>query len=217
MNKIILTIFIFLNLLSIAKADVIPYYINSLKRYGIGYTSVSSPLVMRRTPDSNGEILETLEFDFKGNVACQKNTDRCDINEIFSAYSESKNIALLTTLDETQDWNMVCFNQINSPVCGWVETSKNRYYGWAEFFNIYGKKYGIYLFKDLQKKDKLLYASPIKETNTTGSIELAKSVIPWLVRGNWILVKVIDFDNQAKTGWINFRGDDNKLKLFVKF
>ena len=29
-------------------ADVMPYYINSLRRYGIGYTKVNSPLVMRR-------------------------------------------------------------------------------------------------------------------------------------------------------------------------
>lgn len=217
MKKIFLTFFIFSILCLIANADVMPYYINSLKRYGIGYTSVTSPVVMRRTPDNNGEILETLNFDYKGNASCTINKDRCDINEIFAAYSESKNIALLTTLDETQDWNMVCFNQINSPVCGWVETSKNRYYNWSDFFNIYGKKYGLYLFKDLQRGDKLLYSSPLKETNTTGSIELARTISPWLIRGNWLLVKVVDYDNQTKTGWFNFRGDNGKLKLFVKF
>lgn len=217
MKKIFLTIFIFFSLCIIANADVMPYYINSLKRYGIGYTSVTSPLVMRRTPDNNGEILETLDFDYKGNVSCTINKDRCEIDEIFAAYSESKNIALLTTLDETQGWNLVCFNQINTPVCGWVENAKNRYYNWSDFFNIYGKKYGLYLFKDLQRGDKILYSSPLKETNTTGSIELPKLISPWLIRGNWLLVKVIDYNNQSKTGWFNFRSDNGKLKLFVKF
>lgn len=217
MKKIVLILLIFFNLLIIANADVMPYYINSLRRYGIGYTAIKSPLVLRRTPEKTGEILETLNFDYQGNASCLVNKNRCLIDEIFAAYSESKKIALLTTLDETQGWNMVCFNQTQSPICGWVEERENKFYNWSEFFDFYGKKYGIYLFKDLQKTDKILYAAPLKQTNTTGSIELPRAITPWLVRGNWILVKVYDFNNQMKTGWLNFRGDNGKLKVFVNF
>ena len=63
----------------------------------------------------------------------------------------------------------------------------------------------------------MLFGAPVKQTNTIGSLEMPKLIVPWLIRGNWILVKVTDFQNQMKTGWINFRGDDGKLKLFVKF
>ena len=195
-----------------------PYYINSLRRYGIGYTKVSSPLVMRREAKPEGEILETLNFNYKEEITtCEINKDRCEIDEVFAAYSKSKKLAFLTTLDYTQDWSLVCFNQSDRPVCGWVEEGKNEYYTWTDFFNTFGKKYGIYLFKDLQKKDKMLYGAPIKQTNTIASIEMPKYIAPWLIKGNWILVKVQDFQNQMKTGWINFRSDDGKLKLFVKF
>ena len=37
------------------------------------------------------------------------------------------------------------------------EEEKNHYYTIAEFFEKFGKKYSVYLFKDLQKKDKVLY------------------------------------------------------------
>lgn len=215
MKKLILIFLIFINF--VAAADVMPYYINSLRRYGIGFTSIQSPLVMRRTPSYDGEILETLNFDFKGQASCLINKTRCETDEIFAAYSESKKIALLTTLDETENWSMVCFNQYEKPICGWVDGKINKFYNWGDFFNIYGRKYGIYLFKDIQKADKILYAGPMKQTNTTGSIELARSIVPWLVRGNWVLVKVMDFGNQAKTGWLNYRDDKGKLKLFVKF
>lgn len=219
MKKIIISFFIFFNLYLVATADVMPYYINSLRRYGIGYTQVQSPLVMRRVAQNDGEILETLNFNFKEEkTLCEKNTDRCDIDEVFAAYSKSKKIAFMTTLDYTEGWSLVCFNQSETPVCGWVEEEKeNKYYTLAEFFNAFGKKYGVYLFKDLQKADKILYGAAAKQSNSLGSIEMAKSINPWLVRGNWMLVKVHDFNNQFKTGWLNYRGTDGKLKLFINF
>ena len=218
MKKIILSFFIFFNVYLVAQADVMPYYVNSLRRGGIGYTKVQSPLVMRREPKIDGEILETLNFNYKiEETTCEKNKERCFIDEVFSSYSKSKKLAFMTTLDSIDGWNLVCFNQNEMPVCGWVEEEKNKFYTLAEFFDTFGKKYGIYLFKDLQKADKILYAAPIKQTNSTGSLEMPKSITPWLIRGNWILVKAIDFQGQAKTGWLNFRGSDGKLKVFVKF
>lgn len=218
MKKIILSFFIFLNLLLIAKADVLPYYISSLRRVGIGFSEVKSPLVMRREPKIEGEILETLQFNFKEEkTICEINKDKCEIDGVFAAYSKSKKIAFMTTLDSSEGWNLVCFNQSERPVCGWVEDENNKYYTLGEFFDIFGKKYGVYLFKDLQKSDKILYAAPVKQTNTTGSLEMPKSISPWLIRGNWMLVKALDFQSKMKTGWINFRGNDGRLKLFVNF
>ena len=119
MKRLFITFLIFLNISALA--DVMPYYINSLRRYGIGYTSIQSPLVMRRTPSDEGEILETLNFDYQGNASCLVNKTRCEVDEIFSAYSMSKKIALLTALDESENWSLVCFNQTEKPVCGWVD------------------------------------------------------------------------------------------------
>ena len=218
MKRFFILFFIFLNLFAVAIADVMPYYINSLRRYGIGYTQVQSPLVMRREAKKDGEILEVLNFNYKKEeTVCTKNKDRCEIDEVFAAYSKSKKLAFLTTLDYTEGWSLVCFNQSERPVCGWVQEVPNKYYTWSDFFGILGKKYGLYLFKDLQKADKQLYGAPIKQTNAVGSVEMPRLITPWLVRGNWVLVKVNDFQNQLKTGWINYRGDNGKLKLFVKF
>ena len=215
MKKLILLLIIFFNIYIATNANILPHYSNGLRRYGIGYTKVESPLEMRREAKEDGELLEKLLFDYKGNATCSINKDRCPIEEIFSVYSREKKIALLTTLDESQGWSLVCFNQATTPICGWVK-EENKFYNWNDFYSIFGKKYGIYLFKDMQKNDKILYSAPMKQSNSVGSIELPKHISPWLVRGNWILVKVHDFNNQFKTGWINFRGEDGKLKLFVK-
>ena len=97
MKKIILLFFIFFNLYLIANADVKPYYINSLRRYGIGYTKVQSPLIMRREAKNDGEILEILNFNYKEEkTICEKNTNKCEIDEVFASYSKNKKIAFMT-------------------------------------------------------------------------------------------------------------------------
>lgn len=217
MKKISFIFLLLIFTINSAFADILPYYTNSLRRYGIGYTQVKSPLVLRQTPDNDGKILETLIFDYNNVVSCQINKSRCEENEVFSAYSTTKKIALLTTMDETQGWSLVCFNQSENPICGWVDDKNNKFYNWLSFMETFGRKYGIYMFKDLQKQDKLLYGAPFKQTNTTGVIQLPRMITPWLVRGNWVLVKVLDLENKPKQGWLNFRGDNGKLKVFVNF
>ena len=65
MKKIAISFFVIFNFCNVTFADVMPYYINSLKRYGIGYTQVQSPLVMKREAKEDGEILEILNFNYK--------------------------------------------------------------------------------------------------------------------------------------------------------
>ncbi len=216
-KRIIYLLFIYFNLYQIANADVLPYYVNSLRRYGIGFTQVQSPVNLRATP--GGDILETLNFDYKtGETTCLVNKTRCTQDEVFAVFKQEKKLAFLTTMDESNNYIYVCFNQSEAPICGWIEeNSNNKSYGWVDFFEYWGKKYGLYLFKDVQKTDKFLYSAPVKQTNSTGVLEFPKYIAPWLVRGNWILVKVHDFNNQMKTGWLNYRGNDGKLRAFVKF
>ena len=217
MKKILAIILTFLAIVPVVLADVAPRYINSIRRYGVGFTKVQSPLVMRQEPKADGKVLETLNFDYKNNASCEINTNKCGIDEVFAQYSVNKKIAFLSTVDTIQDWNLVCFNQSEMPVCGWVEEKNNKYYNWIDFFEEFGKKYGVYLYKDLQKSDKIIYAAPLTETNSTGSIEMPRHISPWLIRGNWMLVKVVEFNNQSKTGWVRFRGNDGKLRMFVNF
>lgn len=217
--KKIITLFLFTFFCSacFASMEVMPYYINSIKRTGIGFTAVTSPLVMRQEPNDDAKILETLNFDYKNEPACLINKQRCAMDDIFAAYKQERKLAFLSTIDETQGWSLVCFNQTEKPICGWVKEDRNKYYTWPEFFNYYGKKYGLYFLKDVQKTDRILYSAPVKQINSTGSVEMAKHIAPWLVQGNWVLVKVLDFGNTAKTGWLNYRDNGGKIKLFVRF
>ena len=219
MKKIVLFLFLFSAVMTsvFAQIEVMPYYTSSIKRAGVGFTLVHSPLIMRQEAKNDGKILETLNFDFKSEPQCSINKQKCNLDDIFVVYKEDKKLAILSTIDETEGWSLVCFNQAESPVCGWVEESKNKYYTTREFFDYYGKKYGMYFFKDVQKPDRTMYSAPVKQTNSLGVADMPRHIAPWLFQGNWVLTKVLDFGNSQKTGWLNYRNDNGKLKMFVNF
>ena len=216
-SKIIVKIIplVFLMLFLSAIADVIPYYFSSIKNSPMGFVFVKSPVIMRNLPQKEANVVEMVNFDFQNNVSCFKNNE-CKIEEVFTTYLSDKKTAIMTAVDESQGYSLVCFNQKNG-FCGWVSEEENKFYTLNEFINIYGKKNGLYILKDLSKSEKVLYASNSIQTNSTGEIKLAHSIIPWLIRGNWILVKVVDLGYEKKTGWFNYRDENGKLKLFVKF
>lgn len=207
---------IFILLISAAYADIMPRYIDSIKNYGIGFTKVQSPLIIKKAPEKDAEVLEIVTFDYNNRIACSTNKNDCSLNKIFSFYLNEKKAAFMTTTDETQGYNLVCFND-KQALCGWVESKNNIFYDWNMFFNVLGRKYGLYAFQDISKNDRIIYASPDRNSNSTGSIEMPKYISPWLVQGNWVLVKIYEYDSKIKTGWLNYRGDDGKLRLFVKF
>ena len=209
-------IFILVLLLGLASfADVMPYYVDSLNNNLIGFCKVESPLNIRQEPSENSAITETLDFDYNNSLQCSSGT--CSFEKVFSVYSKKNKVAMLSTVDETEGWAKVCYNEIN-PFCGWIkEDDNNKFYNWRDFYGVLGKKYGLYPFKNIEKKDKILYSSNKYDSNSTGKMLLPKIIFPWLVSGNWILVKAHDYDNSIKTGWINFRDENGKLKYFVKF
>ena len=138
MKKICVLLFIIVSLAQIALAEVMPYYINSLRRYGIGFTSAVSPLVLRKLPNDNADIIETINFDVKTQeTSCLINNTNCSTEQVFSAFSPKNKIALLTALDESENWSFVCFNQNERPTCGWAKEDANKFYNWTDFFNIY--------------------------------------------------------------------------------
>ena len=79
---------------------------------------------------------------------------------------------------------------------------------------VFGKKHGLYLLDDSNKN---LYSKAEDGAQVVDSFKYAKYIEPWFVNGNFLMVKIIDYDNKQKTGYIRWRTDDGKLLVFVKF
>ncbi len=215
MKKIILTILFSIIFVLKANADVTPQYLSSVAHFGIGVAQIDKNIKIYEKPDSNSKMQAQIVWNEKGNLQCKNTKMRCEANEIFLGFAPSNNIALFSVEDETDSWIYVCYNQ-KYRLFGWIKKDEyTKYMTWGEFLISYGKKYGMYLFRDVPKEYKILYASPDSKSPSVDSFFLATHINPWLVSGNWILVKVENYDDKQKTGWLRFRSDNGRFYGFV--
>ena len=89
---------------------------------------------------------------------------------------------------------------------------------WLNFFNTYARKNGLYFLADVENVDKIVYTEP--SVNAYVSRDSFYNIVGIefkLIRGNWMLVKIIDMDKTEAIGWLKWRNEDNKILVFPKF
>ena len=215
MKKIILTTTFLLIFSLAANADITPQYLNSVSHWGIGVATAGKDIKIYDANNSQAKLKANIIWDEKGNVECKNTNMNCEAREIFLGFSPENSTALFSVEDETDGWIFICYNQ-RFRLFGWIKKDDyTKYLNWNEFLISYGKKYGMYLFRDVPKSYKRLYAAPNIESGCVDSFFLATHINPWLVSGNWILVKVENYDDTQKTGWLRFRSDTGRLFGYV--
>ena len=85
---------------------------------------------------------------------------------------------------------------------------------WINFYNTYGKKYGLRLLKSAPETCKDIKASPEDLAQTISTINMPQKINLSVIRGNWALVSVMDLDRMPKTGYIRWRSDDGIRYFF---
>ncbi|MDD3149246.1 MAG: hypothetical protein PHV68_00270 [Candidatus Gastranaerophilales bacterium] len=194
--------------------DVLPYYKNHIQNYGIGVYAIPNEVEIYDSADKNSPITEKIRWNING-VAYEKNPFAA--KKSFISFIPSKNLVFLAVSDETSDWVEVIYNQEGNSK-GWIEKSKdNNFYTWKDFMNKYGRKYGLYFFADIEDTKKTLYTSP--DTNAQivrGIIYKSIKIDLKIIRGNWALVQILDYDKSTHVGWIKWREDNGYLYLFPK-
>lgn len=213
MNKIFLIIsFIFLTTLP-SLADFLPNYVNQKYNLGIGVVAIKNNVQVFETNDNKGlplAIIGVNNFTLRG-------VDRALEEDIYLARKQKDNLALLSVEIDTDDWFYVCYNHKHK-LYGWVKKDENiDFLSWKDFFDLYGRKKGIYIYSNVDSKYKGMYSKPDLNSTRVDNFKHSKHVSLWLVSGDWMLVKVTTYDNQTKTGWIKWKTDDGALLAFPNF
>ena len=218
MKKIILLLIFFIFSLAIlpAKADIIPLSSKNIKYYGIGVINMPRSYTVYQYPYWESKILREVNYDSIKKSAIVNSIDMRKIS--YAAYVPSNNIALLTVdLNPGNDWYCVFLNQETGET-GWIyNEDKTAFMTYRQMFYKYGKKYGIRMFNDLPKEDKVLYARESKDSQVLEELTYPKFISFTVIRGNWLLASVNDMTKQAKVGWFNWRNDDGTLNMFPNF
>lgn len=204
MKKILIIIAIFCMLPALA--DTAPYYIKSVPQEAIGVYQTDKSITLYQEPNTESEIIKTVDFSYNSTTMPESS---------FAILINDKQLGFLYVTDIDEDgWVQVLYDRKKN-LTGWTQTiDRMQFQPWLNFYNLYGRKYGIRVLKDAPEDTYTLYSKcedlsqPVSKVNHVQKIKLTK------ISGNWALVSVMDLDKTPKTGWMKWRGDDGKIYVF---
>lgn len=210
--KRILLIFTFLlSFILPAKADVMPYYVTNINPNSIGVYQAPKNIRVYSEPNEHSQLVLNVVWD-----STTFNSPDVSASNLFIVYLPKKELAFLTVLDENEgeDWVQIAYNK-NGMKTGWVKKDDEyRFMNWRTFFNLYGRKYGLYYMKDAPDDSKLVYGSCAEDAKSIDKLTLPQYVKVTSVSGNWVLIIGYDVDHRQKIGWITWRNISGEIFLF---
>ena len=134
---------------------------------------------------------------------------------MFAVLLNEKKLGFLYVSDIGDDgWVEVIYDR-HTGARGWVLTEdKFQFLPWLSFYNMYGRKYGLRLFKDTPDKIEVLRAKSEETSQNVDKLNYVKQIKLTAIRGNWALVSVFDIDKTPKTGFLRWRSDEGVIYAF---
>ena len=209
MKKIIFSLFLFLMFCSTAFAgNVIPDSVSLSNTNTYGVYQVGHSIVLYNEPDDNAEIKQKIVWNSE-NVIPQN----LRLQDMFVLYLENKDFALMAVIDETEDWVEVIYDNTTGER-GWIKKDDPyKFNTWVNFYSMFGRKYGLKILRGAPEITKSMFGTP-DGTKAISTINHPDMINLNIVKGNWMLVTVVDADRTPKTGYIRWRSDDGIKYLF---
>lgn len=187
-------------------ADVMPFYVNSIPKDAIGMYQTGENITIYSEPETNSKAIKKVEFSYKPETMP---------DGMFAVLLNEKKLGFLYVSDIGDDgWVEVIYDR-HTGARGWVLTEdKFQFLPWLSFYNMYGRKYGLRLFKDTPDKIEVLRAKSEETSQNVDKLNYVKQIKLTAIRGNWALVSVFDIDKTPKTGYLRWRSDEGVIYAF---
>ena len=205
---LILSVLIGLVLPTYAK-NVMPSHVSNAYNDTLGVYQADKEITLYETPDVAARVIKQIKWS--GDELLPTGMD---VAKLFLVYLPYKELAFLVVTDETDDWVEVFYDNENG-LRGWVKKDDPyRFMSWITFYNIYGKKYGLYMLKDTPATIKDLHSATEDSSQVVSHLNYPEQIKLNVLRGNWALVSVMDLDRTPKTGYMRWRSDNGVKYLF---
>lgn len=206
-------VFIAFSFLSISLSafgkDVVPVRPSINQVHSIGLYQVGDDVRIYKEPNEDSQILYRVRWNnnefFPENIGFEK---------FFVVFLEDRALALVAVTDYADDWVEIIYDNTTGKT-GWIKMDDPyKFMTWINFYNTYGKKYGLTLLKGAPETCKDIKASTEDLAKTISTINQPKKINLNIIRGNWALVSVMDLDKTPKTGYIRWRSEDGIRYFF---
>ena len=187
-------------------ADVMPFYVNSIPKDAIGMYQTGENITIYSEPEANSKAIKSFNFSYKAETMP---------DGIFALLLNEKKLGFLYVSDIGDDgWVEVIYDKYTG-TRGWVLTEDRfQFLPWLSFYNMYGRKYGLRLFKDTPDEVEVLRSKSEETSQNVAKLNYVKQIKLTAVRGNWALVSVFDIDKTPKTGYLRWRSDEGVIYAF---
>lgn len=187
-------------------ADTMPFYMNAIPKTALGLYQADKELVLYSHPDSNSNMIKKMEFSYEPETMP---------DGVFAVLINEKNLGYLYVTDiGDEGWVEVIYDKYTGAK-GWVHTADAmQFQPWRNFYNLYGRKYGLRFLKDAPEDLEVLRAKPEDLSQIVSKFNYVKQIKLTVIRGNWALVSVMDLDKTPKTGYMKWRDKDGTIYAF---
>ncbi|MBQ9688607.1 hypothetical protein IJV79_03105 [bacterium] len=190
-------------------ASVRPDSVDDINPKSIGVYQAENSITIHKEANENSPVLLKFAWN-EGGIGSADISER----DVFTVFYPEKNLAFFSVMDENDDlsWVQIVYNHNKT---GWIKVSDTyRYTNWRNFFNNYGRKYGLTYLRDAAPTSKTLYGSPDESSTIITTVTLPKAIKLTNISGNWALCIIYDIDHTQKIGWLRWRTTDGHVFLF---
>lgn len=204
MKKLLLVIFILFCMPVFA--DTMPFYSSSIPKGAIGLYQTDDIVKVYSHPDSNSAKLTEYNLSYRPETMP---------DSVFAILLNEKKLGFLYVTDIEEDgWVEVIYDRRGNRT-GWVKTNDNmQFLPWMNFYNLYGRKYGMRILKDTPKDLYVLKSQSEDLSQTISKLNHVQKMKLTKISGNWALVTAFDLDKTPKSGWLKWRSSDGKIYAF---
>ena len=187
-------------------ADTLPFYTDAIPKDAIGVYQTGESLTVFSHPEANSRVLKTFEFSYNPETMP---------DGVFGVLLNERRLGLLYVTDIGDDnWVEVIFDK-RTGARGWVTTEDRlQFMPWINFYNMYGRKYGLRIFKNAPEEVNLLHSKSDDLAQNVAKLNYVKQIKLTKISGNWALVSAVDLDKVPKTGFMKWRGNDGTIYAF---
>ena len=204
MKKKLLTLIICIMTALAVRANYMPFYSDAIPNEALGVYQTVGEIKVYESPQDNAKEKFCLKIDY--------NQDMPD--GVFAAFVPEKQLSFLYVTDVGEGWVEVLYDK-NNNLKGWIKLSDPFLFNsWMTFYNLYGRKYGLKLMKDLPSDYKVLKSAPEDDAQVVSRINYPTKINLTALRGNWALVSVLDMDKTPKTGYLKWRSANGEIYAF---
>lgn len=188
-------------------ADILPRETKDINPKSIGLYQLPLKITVYSSPDLKSDILYQANWDYK-----TFNSSSGVAEDFFLVLIQNKELAYVQVTDYNDEWVEILYDK-NSNKKGWVKSEDLRFMTWRNFYNIYGRKYGLYFMKGAPVIVKNLHGSTDDSSAIIEKINKPSKIKLTVIKGNWALVTAVE-NNLGKTGYIRWRSDDGLIFIF---